>query len=341
MHPSTDPDRFESRFHTQPVIGRNEQHQTLQDCLAQSGSPHLYIYGPRGTGKTLLVQNILDELPTTITSRYLSCIRYDTQYRILRQLCDTFLDSDVGSGYHASQLQRCLTDNWDPDDVVLVLDEVDFLLQNDGNDLFYYLSRDAPNGIQLVLISANHPDLATEIDDRTYSTLQPRTVHFPPYSESEAAQILADRAQAVPGQPTLADDALTVITSTTTNIRLGQHWLAAAFDAAEGPVTPTIVDEARQEGVDRYHDTLLADFSPHHRQLLAVIKDHAADGTTLTSGTVYQEYQDRCRVAGESPLTTRRISTYLKHLELLGIIESTYHYGGEKGKTRDIRLQQL
>lgn len=339
MPPDPAPHRFETRLQGRPVISRDTQCRTIRTALTGTDTSHLHIVGPRGSGKTLLIQQTLDALPDAITGRYLSCIRYDTQYKVLRHLCNTVLDSDVSSGYHTSQLQRCLTDNWTPDDTVLVLDEVDFLLQNDGNDLLYYLSRHAPDDIQLVLISANHPELAAEVDDRTYSTLQPRTVQIPAYSERTATRILADRAQNLPTER-LADGALTAITSTTTNIRLGLHWLAAAIEEAEAAVTPTAVDAVQQAAINRYHATLLADFTAHHTRLLAAVHD-ATDDAPVRSGAVYQAYKNRCRADGTSPLTTRRISTFLKHLELLGIIASEYHYGGEEGKTRRIRLQQL
>jgi Cdc6-like AAA superfamily ATPase len=40
-------------------------------------------------------------------------------------------------------------------------------------------------------------------------------------------------------------------------------------------------------------------------------------------------------------MSTRRISDYLTHLELLGIINVDHHDGGAEGKTRILRLQHL
>jgi len=37
-------------------------------------------------------------------------------------------------------------------------------------------------------------------------------------------------------------------------------------------------------------------------------------------------------------LTNRRLSDFLTHLDLLGLIEAEYHRGGEAGKTREIQL---
>lgn len=341
MHPHTSPEEFEPPTTDQPIIDREDQRHALQNWFTRSVPDHLHIYGPRGTGKTALTRTILEPRPRGTTGHYLSCIQYDTQYKVLRHLCNTVLDSHVSSGYHTSQLQRCLTERWTPDDVILILDEIDFLLRNDGNDLLYYLSRQFPDGLRLVLISANHPDLTTEIDDRTHSTLHPRRIQFDPYTETDAAQILANRARNIQRDTDLADGALTAITSTTTNIRLALHWLATALDADHDTVTRDHVDAVKEDAIDRYHDTLLADFTTHHDRLLTAITDLAAATDSLRSGTVYREYQDRCRAADDSPLTVRRISTFLKHLELLGIITSRYHYGGKKGKTREINLQQF
>lgn len=61
----------------------------------------------------------------------------------------------------------------------------------------------------------------------------------------------------------------------------------------------------------------------------------------IQTGSIYKRYKLLCQTYEEEPLSERRISDYLKHLELLNLIQAEYHYGGRKGKTREIQLNQL
>ena len=74
---------------------------------------------------------------------------------------------------------------------------------------------------------------------------------------------------------------------------------------------------------------------------MQVIEQLAAETGSMHSGVVYEWYQKHCSQHGVNRLSTRRISDYLKHLELLGLIYAEYHYGGHDGKTRHIQLQEV
>lgn len=341
MTPPPDADKF-APDPDGTSIGREAEGRTLHEGLSDPCPQHFHIYGPRGSGKTHVTQQVLDDLPADMSTCYISCIRHDTQYKVLRRLCNTFLNGDLRSGYHTSRLQHSLADHLSEQALVLVLDEVDFLLLNDGGDLLYYLTRIASEALRLALISSNYPDLSNEMDDRTFSSLQPQKITFQPYSQEQATRILARRTNRALMDRTLSHGALRRITSTTVNTRLALHWLAEAANATDTAITTKLVEDIRERAVDRYRDTLLAGFTPHHRPLFAAIRDLTGEGSQpVYSGRVYQEYQEQCHASGTGPLTPRRISDYLKHLEHLGLVSSTYHYGGETGKTREIELQQV
>jgi Cdc6-like AAA superfamily ATPase len=134
-------------------------------------------------------------------------------------------------------------------------------------------------------------------------------------------------------------DALTRITDATTNISLGLHWLAATAD--EDRVTPAVLEAARENAVQRYRTALLADFTPHHERVLTAIDQLTETDERVFTGAVYDRYAALCRTSGQRPLTPRRISDFLTHLELLGLIDVTHHDGGPQGKTRELRPAYL
>ena len=55
---------------------------------------------------------------------------------------------------------------------------------------------------------------------------------------------------------------------------------------------------------------------------------------------VVVDQDKRLRVSPEE-VSNRHISDFLKHLELLNLIEVEYHYGGNIGKTRKTQHQPL
>lgn len=324
------------------LINRAYEQDVLSTVGETPGQNHLHLHGPRGTGKTVLARTALAACPDTVTTCYIPCITYNTQYKVLKQLYACLADETINHGYHTAQLHDFLGQRLTQEPLMLVLDELDFLLENDGNDLLYFLSRLAPNAdLSIVGISANYPALSEAVDERTYSSLQPRHLPVDPYTADRAADILTQRVQDVSPDATVHADAVTAVTATTTNIALGLHWLAAALRTTDGPVTPTAVHAVRDDAVHRYRTTLLTDFTPHHTNLLEAIDRLTAGDTRVTTGVVYDEYNDLCRTTGTAPLTIRRTSDFLRHLELLHLIDVTHHTGGETGKTRAIRPTTL
>lgn len=321
------------------LVNRRTEYDALTDRL-QRNETCLHLYGPKGGGKSLLVEHALQTLPPETMVCRVSCRQQDTQYKVMTSLCNTVADGEFRTGYHTAQLYAAFSQALSDQKLVVVLDDVDFLLLNDGSDLLYALSRMDQQRPQLILISATYPDLRTELDERTYSSLLPETVDCPAYSEPGTRQVLTQRAPDWVDRP-VTDDAIAHIATATANIAFGQHWLIVAEEVTDGPITADVVQLVRPDALQRYRTAQLARFSEHHRLVLDAIKLLTADTEPVHSGAVYNWYDRLCRQMGTAPLSTRRISTFLKHLELLGLIAADYHYGGDDGKTRDIWLEQI
>lgn len=323
-----------------PLINREDEQTILAETAANPGRHHLHVAGPRGSGKTLLAQHAV----TTLTEHpgyYVPCTIYDTQYKVLKHLYEFIRGETISTGYHTSQLQDELADHLDGTDAVIVLDELDFLLQNDGPDLLYYLTRIADSSLTLITISANQHDLARAVGGRIYSSLQPRTLRIAPYTQPEATKILSHRLQHAHLRNTVEREALSTITDTTTNIRLGLHWLAEALTMAEDTVTTETVHNVRRKTHFRYWSTLLSEFTKHHRLLVEAIYHLTADCDHIHTGDVYDQYDQLCGAIDIDAFTQRRLSDFLKHLELLDIVNAEYQYGGPDGKTRKLRLHEV
>lgn len=323
------------------VMGREDERETLQRALTSPPRSHLYLTGPRGAGKTLLARTALAACPGTVSTCYLCCRRFDTQYKVLQQLAHHLTGETITDGYHTAQLQALVSRHLAEQETVLVLDELDFLLEADGSDLLYFLSRlDETASFCLVGISASDAPLAARVDERTYSSLQPWHLHLDPYTETDATTILTERFQELFPETPLTRPAVRHIAATSTNILLGLHWLAesAALDTS---VTVDVVQAVQPDAVRRYRRARICDLTLHHDLLVAAIEALTTDQPTVTTGAVYEQYAELCRERDDAPLTTRRIGDFLTHLELLDLLDVTHHAGGTTGKTREMQLVPL
>lgn len=322
------------------IINRSLEQETLRAAVARTGNSHLYLHGSRGSGKTLLARHALTT--SSATTCYLSCITADTQYKVLVELYAQLTGDTLSSGYHTAQLQDRLTDRLQSTPAVLVLDDLAFLLENDGCDLLYFLTRIGQTApVTIIGISANYPSLAPVLDDRTYSSLQPQQLPIESYSQGQAARILRTRIQDVITSTAVTTTAIDRITATSTNITLGLHWLTQAATATDDVITGETVDGVERDALRQYRTACLTAFTSHHRLVLRAIEQLTGDGTCVYTGPVYDRYTELCRFANTASLTARRVSDYLRHLELLDLITVTHYDGGETGKTREIRLTPI
>jgi orc1/cdc6 family replication initiation protein len=304
---------------------------------------NLLLHGPRGTGKTSLTYRFLHDLEDT-TTVYTSCDRYNTQYKVLKHIYQVLTQDEIRTGHHTSNLQRQIKERTGHTPVVLILDEIDFLLLNDGDSLLYFLSRlENQENLSLILISSNHSSLQQQLEERTYSSLQPRRIPFEPYDAETIYQILKQRAKKALKPESLHREALSYIASATQNAGQAIHWLKTAATHAENKITEETVAQTKKEAWQKYSRHLLQPFTPHHRILLQTIQEltRGNGDKPVNTGEIYTKYQKLAQSSNQESLSNRRISDYLKHLELLNLIQAEYHYGGQNGKTREISLKHL
>jgi len=323
------------------VVGRHDEQTVIRQVIDEPGHGHLHIAGPRGSGKTLLTAMAVTDASVPVC--YVPCRRYDTQYQALAGITAVLTGETVVDGYHTAQLERRVATALTDTPAVLVLDDVEFLLQNDGDDLLYGLSRmDCAKQLTIVTLMSPLVDLTAMLDKRTYSSYQPRHLAVEAYTDRQAAEILRTHARDLVSQP-VTNAAVRQIARQTTNIHVGLHWLARAGEVHDvhAVITAKTLQLLRWDAFDRYGLYTLTAFTRHHAILLKAIQQVTGETDRVYTGTVYDRYATLCRCRGWQPLTVRRIGDYLDELELLGLIEVEQYRGGTEGKTRLIRLTPL
>ncbi len=207
------------------IVGRDQQLQEvtkmLRVALGDNRPPNLFLYGPSGTGKSLITKAVCKKLTQICESRDISfgtievnCQDLDTLgvaiYELAEQAAaEASVEVEVPKHGVATkdkwdELYRIINENFDT--VVFVLDELDMLVgRRDKKEpafsrLLYNLSRAEANDeleahVSVVAIS-NDTKMMESVGSRAQSSFTPEDVHFDDYDANQLRQILRRRTDA-------------------------------------------------------------------------------------------------------------------------------------------------
>ncbi|KAJ3253642.1 AAA ATPase [Boothiomyces macroporosus] len=180
------------------LIGRESERQKLNcfidEHVTGQKSGSLYISGCPGTGKTALLNEILQqrekafrELPFTVKYAFINCMNITDAKNIYSTLADKWKLS--GS---ASLTKELVKSRVVP---LLVLDEIDNLITRDQDELYTLFEWAKMPNSRLVMIGiANALDLTSRFLPRLQSkNYEPEYLSFNPYQIKEIAAIIKDR----------------------------------------------------------------------------------------------------------------------------------------------------
>jgi cell division control protein 6 len=207
------------------IVGRDEQLQEvtkmLRVALGDNRPPNLFLYGPSGTGKSLITKAVCHNISRICESRDIrfgtvevNCQDLDTLgiavYELVQQAADAagvpieVPKHGVATKEKWDELYRIVNEHFDS--VVFVLDELDMLVgRRDKQEpafsrLLYQLSRAGANDelnayISVVAIS-NDTKMMESVGSRAVSSFTPEDVHFDDYDANQLQAILRRRQDA-------------------------------------------------------------------------------------------------------------------------------------------------
>ncbi|HUK79382.1 MAG TPA: AAA family ATPase [Nitrososphaerales archaeon] len=331
--------------------------QILAPILRGSKPSNLLLYGKTGTGKTAVTNYVLSKLKAeannpNLVLAYVNTRLADGEYRTLADFAK-FLDLKKErqiplTGLAIGEVVDRISDNIKTNrkKVVLVLDEIDYLVKLFGDDILYAFTRSgeklAPGFLALVGIS-NDLKFKESLDPRVLSSLSEEELVFPPYTVDELRQILTERAR-VAFRPSVASPGAINLCAAMAGSEHGDarraiDLLRIAGEVAEREGLKQIDDScirtasAKME-VDRV-DEAIRSLPVQNKAILAAVSRF--DGGTNT-GELYLAYNNLCRRMGIETLTQRRMSGILGDLDLLGLVEASVVSKGRRGRTKKIQL---
>ena len=344
---------------------RDEQIEQIASILAPvlkgERTSNLFIYGKTGTGKTLSMQFIRNELlkrggKDDLVIEYVNCKLKkvsDTEYRILAELIKKLGGSVPATGLPTDQVYNKFIELIDNKKklIILIFDEIDHAVNKLSDNFLYNLTR--LNGelvnsqISIVGIS-NNITFLDNLDPRVKSSLSEEELVFPPYNALQLRDILTERAKKAFNESVLDDGVIAKCAAFAArehgDARRALDLLRIAGELAERnnlkKVSLGDIDLANEK-IEREKILDIVRTEPKQFQLvlLAIIK--LIDEQKLEeifTGDVYNAYQELCEQTKNEVLTQRRIGDVLSEFDMMGLINSSVISKGRQGRMRKIKL---
>ena len=336
----------------------------LAPVLKGDRPSNLFLYGKTGTGKTLSIQFVRDELLKRASEdtelglkiEYLNCKLKkvaDTEYRILAELIKKFGGEVPTTGLPTDAVYNRFIDLIDSRKqlIVLVLDEIDQAVKKISTDFLYNLTRLnselAKTQISIVGIS-NNLTFLDEIDPRVRSSLSEEEVVLPPYNALQLQDILNKRAKLAFKEGTVQQGVIQKCAAFAArehgDARRALDLLRIAGELAEREGSPKILLKHIDEANDKIEKDKILDIiktEPKQFQLVlsSIIRlSEEQKDQPLFTGDVYNVYQELCSKNKFEVLTQRRVSDIVQEFDMLGIINVRVISKGRGGRMREIKL---
>ncbi|MDG6223745.1 MAG: ORC1-type DNA replication protein [Candidatus Bathyarchaeota archaeon] len=324
------------------------------------------IMGNIGTGKTVLSQhfglNIVKEAKErkiNLNYIHINCRECKgSLFMILQRTIAKFYPNFPRRGYSAEELLQALMQILDDKDayLILTLDELESLVQTEGSDPLYNLSRiqedriDAPKRLSLICILRQDEQLES-LDPSTRSTLQRNIIRLTDYSESQLEDILANRVDLAFIDGTVPPQTLTLIAELGNaeqgNARYSIEllWRAGKYaDASElQEVTPECLRNAVASVYPVVRRDMIVELSLHEKLFLLGVARHfkQSDSAHVSMGDAEESYALACEEYNEKPRGHTQLWKYVNSLSATGILETMVSGVGQRGKTTMISLSRV
>jgi len=347
------------------ILHRDEQIDDLASILApalKGNDPsNVFLYGSVGTGKTLIVKHVTEELSGVADEQnidlnvlYINCKMKkvaDTEYRLLAKLARQLGEDVPSTGLPTDEIYNRFFNALKEQKgvVVIALDEIDALVKKVGDEFLYNLTRindDLEETKVSILGISNDLNFTEYMDSRVKSSLSEEEIIFPPYNALELREILKERTDKAFVEDKLEGGVISKCSALAAqehgDARRALDLLRVAGELCERSDDEKIykkhVDRA-QDKIERDRMVETVRSQPKQSKLvLYTILQMTEDEDEIATGDVYSEYKELCGDVDVSELTQRRVSGLISELDMLGVINAKVISKGRYGRTRQISV---
>src|ERR687884_1316895 len=337
--------------------------QTLSIVLKGARPSNLLLFGKPGTGKTAVIKNIIKhlqkkakELEIEVIVPFVNAKTANTAYKVLYEIAE---EMGINKGEKKHQVyftglsmgeatDRILdfVQNKKKLHVILVIDEIDSLVDKNGDDILYNFTRanermHEGGFISLIGIS-NSLTFKDKLDPRVRSSLSEEEMVFNPYTILQLQRILSDRAKLAFNDDAISTAAINLCAAMAGkengDARRAIDLLRVAAEIAEREKAPKVEEShirLAQEKIEKDTNYEVLKNSTAHTKLVILAITKSKNGNT---GEVYEIYSSLCSLSEQEPLTQRRITQIISELDQLGLITSNVVSQGRYGRSQRIKV---
>ncbi len=329
-------------------------------------SQRVILTGDVGTGKTALAQHFGADLTSEanrkgIKFRYVhvNCREFRGSLQpILHRAITVFQPNFPARGYGADEMLDALMKTLDDEGafMVLALDEFDSLIEKEGADGVYKLTRlqelrqGKPQRLSFIFIMRDLKPTQS-LDDSSRSTLQRSIVHLQRYGKPELIDILNARVALAFELGAVPEDVVDLVAelaySETGNARFGIEllWRSGKYaDASDlGMVAAECVRNAVSSIVPSLRRSELESLGLHQKMfLLAVARYFKENEDAYASLTeVEKTYAVICEEYDETPNSHTQLWNYVQYLSKLGVLKTEVSGAETRGRSTRISLPSI
>ncbi len=329
-------------------------------------SQRVIITGDVGTGKTALSQRFgkditLEANKSGMKLRYVhvNCREYRGKLRlILQHAVAVFQPTFPKRGYSAEEVLSTLLQTLDEESthIILALDEFDTLIEREGNEAVYKLTRmqemrsGKPQRMSIICILRDLK-ATKQLDASSRSTLQRNVINLDKYSQKQLEDILNARVQLAFNPSTVPEDVINLVaelaSSENGNARFAIELLWRAGKYADASELSEVLPECLRKAVSSIIPTLpkseLESLGFHEKLfLLGLTRFFKQNQQAYASlSEVEEAYAIVCEEFGEQPRSHTQLWKHTKLLSALGILKTEVTSTGKRGRSTRISLPSI
>ena len=357
---------LQSNYSPEDIPHRDKQIEAiasiLAPCLLGEKTSNLFIYGKTGTGKTLSVQHVANELKArskdagTLRIEYLNCKLKkvaDTEYRILAELIKKLGGSVPPTGLPTDQVYLKFLEVLEKSGeklLILILDEIDQAVKKISDEFLYNLTRlnAELSKVQIIIVGiSNDLRFLDMIDQRVRSSLSEEELVFPPYNAPQLIDILRKRANDSFKPNVISEGVIEKCAAFAArehgDARRALDLLRVAGEIAERDSSAKITEEHIDKANDKIERDKILDIietEPKQFQIVlySIFQLIKKSKDNIFTGDIFSQYQELCKKVKIESLTQRRVSDILAEFDMLGLINARVISKGRQGRTRENKL---
>jgi cell division control protein 6 len=338
--------------------------QTLSVVLKGARPSNLLLFGKPGTGKTAVVKNVVQrlhkkakDLGIEVTVPFVNAKTANTGYKVLYEIAENMginNEEEKKLQVHFTGLSMGEATDRILDfiqkkkklHVVLIIDEVDSLVDRNGDGILYNFTRAneriSQGGFISLIGVSNSLTFKDKLDPRVRSSLSEEEMVFNPYRVEQLQKILTDRVKLAFNDDVISGAAINLCAAMAGkengDARKAIDLLRVAAEIAERERSANVGEKhirLAQEKIEKDTNYEVLKNSTTHTKIviLAILK--SKNGNT---GEVYEIYSSLCNNAEHEPLTQRRITQIISELDQLGLVTSDVVSKGRYGRSQRIKI---